>query len=37
MQLVILIVLISGLVLVWAAVKGEDPRELIKKAINRGE
>lgn len=36
MSLVIILLLVTGMVLIYAAVKGQDPRELIKKALDKG-
>lgn len=33
MTIVVTLMAIAGMVLVYAAVKGEDPRELIRRAI----
>lgn len=35
-SLVVVIIVLIGLVLVYAAIKGTDPREVIKQALRRG-
>lgn len=37
MSLAIVLIGITALVLVYAAVKGEDPRDIIKKALSRNQ
>jgi hypothetical protein len=34
-SMTIVLLVIAGLVLVYAAIKGEDPREVVKKALSR--
>lgn len=36
MSLTVVIMIIAGLVFVYAAIKGEDPRDLVKRAVQRG-
>lgn len=36
-SLTVVLLVMIGLVLLYAAVKGEDPRELAKRALNRGK
>jgi hypothetical protein len=36
-SLVIVLMIIVGAVLVYAAVKGGDPREIVKKALSNGK
>lgn len=35
-MLLIVLLLIAGIVFVYSAVKGVDPRELVKKALSKG-
>lgn len=37
MSLTIVLIGITALVLVYAAVKGEDPRDIIKRALSKGQ
>lgn len=37
MSLMVVILVMAGLVFVYAAVKGKDPREVIKDALKRGQ
>lgn len=37
MSLTIVLIGITALVLVYAAVKGEDPRDIIKRALSKGK
>jgi hypothetical protein len=36
MNLMVVLIGITALVLVYSAVKGEDPRDVIKKALSKG-
>lgn len=36
MSLTIVIILIVALVLIYSAVRGQDPRDVLKKAIRKG-
>lgn len=36
MDLGIVIILIVGLILIYAAVKGRDPRDIVKSALKKG-
>lgn len=37
MTLVTVILIVAGLVLLYAAIKGEDPRNVVKNALGKGK
>lgn len=36
MSLAVVVIAITGAVLVYAAIKGKDPRDIVKEALRRG-
>lgn len=36
MSLIVVVLMVSGMILVYSAVKNKDPRDVVKEALKRG-